>query len=667
MRDRIQQTRDRLKDWQRSRAAKRKAGSRRATYILASTLLGLIVTMVLLFSYIAPEPKGAQLSLDALRARAAANQVARVTLLDEDARIQGVSASGQPFWVSYPKSDAATADLIDDLVRNGARVEIDSQGGKGAARLLVTTTFPLLILANLFAIVIVGGRGSSSGIGEVITFGSLGQKKLRRGQAQAVSFEDVGAVDEAVVELREVVDYLTNPARYEALGASPPKGVLLFGPPGCGKTLLAKAVAGEAGVPFVSVAGAEFVESLVGVGAARVRDLFARVRAVAPAIVFIDELDAAGRRRGGAEGGSEERDQTLNQMLVEMDGFDVSAGIVVMAATNRPDILDPALLRPGRFDRHITVGLPDPEGRREILELHARSKPVDPSVDFESLARRTPGFSGADLANVVNEATLLAIREERAVVKPNDLEEAVRRVVGGPQRRGQVLSDEERSRLATYEAARVVVAAAYDRKSELHRVSILDQGRAMRPQAGGADADAALMSGDGLRARLVVALAGAVAEERAFGEHSTHAETDLEHATSMARDLAGRFGMSPRLGKARLLAPGADIYLSGGASLGQVSDERHRELDAEVRRLVDEASAEAARILAANRAVLDDLVERLEIDEHLEGAALDSFLTDVKPAGRQKAESNGKPNGKANGKLGGTKPTKGSSRAATTR
>jgi cell division protease FtsH len=634
--------RNQFSDWKRSRAARRKAGSRRATYLLTASLALLVLAMVVLFSYIAPDSRGAEVSLDGLRARAAANQVQSVVLLDEDARIQGVSTSNRPFWVGYPKSDAATADLLDDLVRNGARVEIDGQGGKSLARLLVTTTFPLLVLANLFAIVIVGGRGSSSGIGEVITFGSLGQKKLRRGQAHPVSFKDVGAVDEAVVELKEVVDYLTNPERYQALGAAPPKGVLLFGPPGCGKTLLAKAVAGEAGVPFVSVAGAEFVESLVGVGAARVRDLFARVRAVAPAIVFIDELDAAGRRRGGAEGGSEERDQTLNQMLVEMDGFDVSAGIVVMAATNRPDILDPALLRPGRFDRHITVPLPDPEGRREILKLHSRSKPVDKSLDFESLARRTPGFSGADLANVVNEATLLAIREGRTHVDPDDFEEAVRRVVGGPQRRGQVLLEEERSRLATYEAARVVVAAAYDRKADLHRVSILDQGRALRPQSSGADGDAALVSAEGLRQRLVIAVSGAIAEEQVFGEHSTHAETDLEHATALARDLAGKFGMSPKLGKARLMAPGADLYLSGGSNVGSISEERHRELDAEVRRMVDEASTEAARVLDANRSVLSALIERLEVDEHLEGAGLEAALKGVKASSSGRSRLNGR-------------------------
>ncbi|MDQ3878695.1 MAG: AAA family ATPase, partial [Actinomycetota bacterium] len=325
-----------------------------------------------------------------------------------------------------------------------------------------------MILANLFALLFTAGKGGSSGIGDVLMFGSIGKgsdKRRKKGLAAAVGFGDVAGADEAVAELKEVVDYLKDPERYEEIGATPPKGVLLFGPPGCGKTLLAKAVAGEAGVPFFSVAGAEFVESLVGVGAARVRDLFARVRAVSPAIVFIDELDAAGRKRaqGGGSGGTDEREQTLNQILVEMDGFDVSAGMVVIGATNRPDILDPALLRPGRFDRHITVDQPDHVGRKLILELHARNRPMAPSVDFDYLARRTPGFSGADLANVINEAALLTVRDARGLVEMPELEEAIQRVLAGPKKKGRVLSPEEQIRAAYHETGHAVAAAAVGR------------------------------------------------------------------------------------------------------------------------------------------------------------------------------------------------------------
>ncbi len=536
--------------------------------------------------------------------------------------------SGQ-YWLTYPSSDAAFGVLAELVTAAGARVTVDPQTSKSIVRAVSTYLLPLLILASFFGLLFTAGKGGGGAIGEVMTFGTIGKGKKGK-TASATTFKDVGGAEEAVIELKEVVDYLTNPKRYDEIGAVPPKGVLLFGPPGCGKTLLAKAVAGEAGVPFFSVAGAEFVESLVGIGAARVRDLFARVRAVAPAIVFIDELDAAGRKRGHGEGGgSDEREQTLNQMLVEMDGFEVSSGIVVIGATNRPDILDPALLRPGRFDRHITVDQPDGAGRCSILELHAKGKPMAKTVDLRYIAKRTPGFSGADLANVINEAALLTLREKKPEIETPELEEAIQRVLHGPKRRGRVLTPEEERRAAFHESGHAVVAAALGRADDLHRVSILSRSRGIGGTGLDRQDDTLLLTRNQIFARVVVAMSGMAAEEMVLGEPSTGAEHDLEQATDLARDIVGRYGMSPALGRARLLASDVDQYLGGDSGFSNLSSQTHVEFDNEVRRLLAEAESQARRLLEANRDVLDEMSERLEVEETLEGAALAELLRDV--------------------------------------
>ncbi|HYP24861.1 MAG TPA: ATP-dependent zinc metalloprotease FtsH [Actinomycetota bacterium] len=621
----------------RARAGRKKTGSRRLLVVLTASLVALLGLFAAALAYLRPPAHGHELTLDELSSLASEGRLEEARFLDADATITGrySGGAGEPggsgeFFLAYPSSDAVTAFLVETTTEAGARVSIDPQPSKDVIGTVSTFLLPLMILANLFALLFSASRGGSAGIGEVMTFGTIGDRRRRRGGAAPVTFDQVAGADEAVAELREVVDYLKDPARYEEVGALPPKGVLLFGPPGCGKTLLAKAVAGEAGVPFFSVAGAEFVESLVGVGAARVRDLFQRVRAVAPAIVFIDELDAAGRKRaaGGGSGGADEREQTLNQLLVEMDGFELSAGIVVIGATNRPDILDPALLRPGRFDRHVTVEQPDPAGRLEILELHAAGKPVSPLADLTVIARRTPGFSGADLANVLNEAALLTVREGKPEIEMAELEEAVQRVLAGPKKKGRVLSPEERKRAAFHEAGHAIVAAASGRLEQVHRVSILARGRSLGTIALQGD-DSALQTRSELVGGIVIALGGIAAEMLLFGEPSTGAEDDLQFATDQAMDVVGRFGMGER--RRRLLARAQDELLGETASLGPVSALTHQEMEAEVDRLIAEAEEEAAALLTRHRDVLGALAERLEAEETIEGPDLESILALVRP------------------------------------
>jgi cell division protease FtsH len=648
--------------WRRERAARRKGPGRGLVWVLSGSLLALLLVFgwSLQFLY-GSHPAGRALSLDEVSALADQGRVSSALFKDVDNRVVGefapfASATPKPgkavifkpdahfsdgsvvndaeahgsYVFVVPSNGQAFASLVSLFKSHGARYTVDAQPTKQVVKTVATFLLPLMVLANLFGLLFTAGRGSGSAIGEVTTFGTIGKGKASKRQT-TVSFEDVGGADEAVAELREVRDYLTDPGKYEALGAAPPKGVLLFGPPGTGKTLLAKAVAGEAGVPFFSVAGAEFVESLVGVGAARVRDLFARVRAAAPAIVFIDELDAAGRKRGsgGGGGGSDEREQTLNQLLVEMDGFEVSAGIVVMGATNRPDILDPALMRPGRFDRHITIERPEVEGRLHILKIHASGKPLDPKVDLDLIARRTPGFTGADLASVVNEATLLTIREGREAVTSHDFEEAIQRVLSGPKRRGRVLTEEERLRTAYHEAGHVIVAAATGRADEVHRVSILARGRAAASVQMTADAEATLLSAGALRAKLVTLLAGTAAETVQFGEGSTGGEQDIEQATDLARDIVARYGLSPQLGPVRLLAKASEGFLGNDIPFAEVATDTLSAIDAEIRQLLTDAQNQASTLLARHRPTLDALAHRLLEDETLEGATLQAVIAPI--------------------------------------
>ena len=614
---------------------------------------------------------GTALSLDELTALSKQGRVNTATFLDTDNRIVGKFSPGDvpsssvtvglradgpaldqyrggAYYVDYPSSGPLTSELFRTLQAGQVQVQVDKQTSKQQLKVATTYLLPLLILATVFALLLAPGGKKGSAIGGVADFSTVRDGRVKKGQAQGIGFGNVGGADEAVVELQEVVDYLRDPTKYEAMGAAPPKGLLLFGPPGTGKTLLAKAVAGEAGVPFFSVAGAEFVEALVGVGAARVRDLFARVRAAAPAIIFIDELDAAGRKRGGggSTGGSDEREQTLNQLLVEMDGFDASKGIVVIGATNRPDILDPALRRPGRFDRHITIDRPDPEGRLKILQIHAVGKPLADDVDLAHIAERTPGFTGADLANVVNEAALLTIRDARNQVTPGDLEEAIRRVLEGPKRRGHLLSDAEKQRASVHEAGHVVVSLALGQPQPLQRVSILGGGKSIATTELKADDEEQMLTQGQLQHRLAVRMAGPAAERVVYGDISTGVERDLESATSLARDMVARYGMAAGLENTRLLGMDSSAFLGEDTPWGDIAEETKAAADAAIRGLLADAVKSASVLLVQHRDALDLVAAELLEHEVLEGLALvavleraSQLLTPTRPRARRTART----------------------------
>ena len=566
-------------------------------------------------------------------------RILTATFLDEDSRIIGTIANtdgsrGQLFWAAYPKSDATTNDLIRTLVAGNTKLEVDPQTAKQLIRFLAQFVLPLVLLANLFALLFYFVQRSGSAVADFVRFGRVGNKQVGGDRASAqTTFADVAAADEAVAELAEIRDYLRAPMAFADIGAQPPKGVLLVGPPGCGKTLLARAVAGEAKASFFAMSGSEFVESLVGVGAARVRDLFAQARQSEPAIIFIDELDAVGRQRGAGVGqGHDEREQTLNELLVQMDGFSATEGLIVLAATNRPDILDPALLRAGRFDRHVTIDRPDVTGRLEILRLHAQGRRLaDPEADLPRVAKATPGYTGADLANLLNEAALLAVREQSTVIGRRHLDEAVERVVAGPRSRSHMLAPDEKRVVAYHEAGHALVAAGLGKLAAIQKVSIIARGRGIGHLAMLAEERAVMRRSD-LERGIAIGMAGVAVEEVVFGEASTGCEQDVERATNAARDLAGRYGLSARIGRVRVLAQDREVFL-GRDYLGarDVSQPTLEELDSEVRRIVDEQFEVARSMIVAHRAVLDGLAQQLIEHETLQGAELEKQLQAVAP------------------------------------
>ncbi|MEU4017044.1 ATP-dependent zinc metalloprotease FtsH [Microbacterium sp. NPDC028030] len=487
---------------------------------------------------------------------------------------------------------------------------------------------PLVLLGLLFWWLLSSMQG---GGGKVMQFGKS-KAKLVNKETPTVTFADVAGADEAIEELHEIKEFLQDPAKFQAIGARIPKGVLLYGPPGTGKTLLARAVAGEAGAPFYSISGSDFVEMFVGVGASRVRDLFSQAKENAPAIIFIDEIDAVGRHRGaGMGGGNDEREQTLNQMLVEMDGFDPNANVIVIAATNRPDILDPALLRPGRFDRQIGVDAPDLKGRQKILEVHSKGKPLSKNVDLEVVARKTPGFTGADLANVLNEAALLTARSNAQLIDNRALDEAIDRVIAGPQRRTRVMKDKEKLITAYHEGGHALAAAAMNYTDPVTKITILPRGKALGYTMVLPLDDKYSVTRNELQDQLTYAMGGRVAEEIVFHDPTTGASNDIEKATSIARKMVIEYGMTTQVGPVKLGTEGGDMFVARDVGRGREYSEKVAErVDAEVRALIEQAHNEAYAVISENRDILDKLALALLEEETLDHNQIAEIFTEVK-------------------------------------
>ncbi len=544
-------------------------------------------------------------------------QAIRITLRNEVDGTKKITAK-------YP---ARTSEFVFDSVRDsGAKYQTNVTQESVLWQMLIFI-LPMILLFGLFFFVMSRMQGGKGGI---MGFGKSKAKQLSKDMPKT-TFADVAGADEAVEELYEIKDFLQNPARYQALGAKIPRGVLLYGPPGTGKTLLARAVAGEAGVPFFTISGSDFVEMFVGVGASRVRDLFEQAKNNSPCIIFVDEIDAVGRQRGaGLGGGHDEREQTLNQLLVEMDGFGERSGVILIAATNRPDILDPALLRPGRFDRQIPVGNPDIAGRRAILKVHAAGKPIDADADLDGLAKRTPGMSGADLANVINESALLAARENRTTITAELLEESVDRVVGGPRRKSRIISEQEKKIVAYHEGGHTLAAWAMPDLDPIYKVTILARGRTGGHALAVPEQDKDLMTRSEMIARLVMAMGGRAAEELVFHEPTTGASSDIDQATKIARAMVTEYGMSAKLGAVRYGQEQGDPFL--GRSMGAQTDyssEVAAEIDDEVRRLIEAAHTEAWAILNEHRDTLDDLATQLLERETLTRKDLEVIFSGV--------------------------------------
>lgn len=525
--------------------------------------------------------------------------------------------------------DARAADVVKAVTSakpaNGYTDQpIESNWFSGLLSLLI----PVILLGALFWFLMTRMQGGGS---KIMQFGKSKAKMVNKDMPQ-VTFVDVAGADEAVEELQEIKEFLQEPAKFQAVGAKIPKGVLLYGAPGTGKTLLARAVAGEAGVPFFSISGSDFVEMFVGVGASRVRDLFEQAKANSPAIIFVDEIDAVGRHRGaGIGGGNDEREQTLNQLLVEMDGFDVKTNVILIAATNRPDVLDPALLRPGRFDRQISVDAPDLIGRDQILQVHAKGKPMAPGVDLKAVAKKTPGYTGADLANVLNEAALLTARSNANLIDDRALDEAIDRVMAGPQKRSRVMKEHERKITAYHEGGHALVAAALRNSAPVTKITILPRGRALGYTMVVPENDKYSITRNELLDQMAYAMGGRVAEEIVFHDPSTGASNDIEKATSTARKMVTEFGMSERVGAVRLGQGGGEPFLGRDAGHERnYSDQIAYVVDEEVRRLIDGAHDEAYAILTENRDVLDQLALELLERETLNQAEIAHIFTDIR-------------------------------------
>ena len=595
-----------------------------------SLVIWLVVLAVGLFVAFRLLDRGADrttLSLDAYQTKLENGKVDTATLLDQDNVVRGELANGTKYEVRYP--DGYTDTITRKIVKaNVEPFKVDNQGDS----LWLTLAVNVLPFVLVFGFVLFFLNRMQGGGNRVMSFGRAKTKTIAKDQPKT-TFADVAGLDEAVEELEEIKEFLESPEKFQQMGAKIPKGVLLFGPPGTGKTLLAKAVAGEAGVPFFSISGSDFVEMFVGVGASRVRDLFDQAKKAAPAIIYVDEIDAVGRHRGaGLGGGHDEREQTLNQLLVEMDGFDTRTGVILLASTNRPDILDPALLRPGRFDRQIVVDRPDLAGRRQILAVHSRDKPIAPGVDLDVIARRTPGFTGADLANLVNEAALLCARRGLTQIGLPQLEEASERVMAGPERKSRVISERERRVIAYHEGGHALVAHALPNADPVHKISIIPRGRALGYTLTLPTEDKFLVTRSELVDELAMLLGGRAAEELVFGDPTTGAQNDIDRATTIARQMVTEFGMSEELGPLRLGQPHGEVFLGRDfSSTPDYSEEIAARIDAEVRVLVEGAHRVANQILVDNRDVLDRLADELVAHETLDVGRVQEMFAGVEP------------------------------------
>ena len=565
-------------------------------------VLGIFILVIFVVDRLVLTPTNtSKISYSAFLGKVTDDQVKKVTIAGTEVAGEYVGPAADKFTTTLPTGDHQAVDLMEKH-----KVEISAESG-GSTPLFgwLVQLVPFILMALLLVFIL---RQAQSGGSQAMSFGRSRAKLLSENRPK-VTFADVAGVEEAKEELGEVVEFLKYPKKFQALGARIPKGVLLLGPPGSGKTLLARAIAGEAGVPFFSISGSDFVEMFVGVGASRVRDLFEQAKKSAPCIVFIDEIDAVGRQRGaGLGGGHDEREQTLNQLLVEMDGFDQNTGVILIAATNRPDVLDPALLRPGRFDRQIVVDRADVKGRSAILGVHSKNKPLSKDISLDVLAKRTPGFSGADLENLLNEAALLAARRNKSVIEMNDCEEAIDRVVAGPERRSLVMSQKEKENTAYHESGHAIVGGMLPNADPVHKVTIIPRGMALGITWSVPDEDRHSRTKNELLAQITMALSGRISEEIQFQDVTTGASNDFEKATELARRMVTQYGMSDALGPIQYGRGSHQVFL--GRDIGEdrnYSEEIASKIDAEVRRIIEECYADAKAILTSNW----DKVERM--------------------------------------------------------
>ncbi|MGB4043632.1 MAG: ATP-dependent zinc metalloprotease FtsH [Thermacetogeniaceae bacterium] len=587
-------------------------------------LIMLVVVAMGLKMTMPQDTKPAEWTYSSFTERLAAGEIKSVTLKsvgEDNYKIEGETKKGDKFTLYAPASDQT---LHNQLQEKGVTVKYQPSEGAPWWAGLFSTLLPVLLIGGFLFFMLQQTQGSGN---KVMQF-SKTRARMLDPEKQKVTFKDVAGVDEAKEELEEVVEFLKEPKRYNEIGARIPKGVLLYGPPGTGKTLLARAVAGEAGVPFFSISGSDFVEMFVGVGAARVRDLFDQAKKNAPCIVFVDEIDAVGRQRGaGLGGGHDEREQTLNQLLVEMDGFDANEGIIILAATNRPDILDPALLRPGRFDRQIVVDSPDLQGRRDIIEVHMRGKKLEDDVDVDVLARRTPGFTGADLANMINEAALLAARRGRKKISMEDLEDAVERVIAGPEKKSRIMSEEEKRLVAYHEAGHAVVGSMLPNTDPVHKISIIPRGRAggytlMLPTE-----DRHYLTKSRLLDEITTLLGGRVSEDLVLKDISTGAQNDLERATTLVRKMITEYGMSEELGPLTFGRPQEQVFLGRDISRDRnYSEEIAYSIDKEARRIIENCYQRAKEILENNIHKLHLVATTLMEKETIEASEFQALM-----------------------------------------